>query len=167
MNITVKVRKPHLRDYIRYTGQASTSTKHIVGALLAPFVELRPPDVKPVANFGAEEQVSIELVGTHMPNGSVNYRGVAYVSERNQQNFERALDRVFDCLFFSYVDDKVRYEVEMKKCILQFCSDHGITYDTDVYEMLKKRYYRERKKRAEKKKTLPKNVPETSLSFLL
>jgi hypothetical protein len=164
-SISISIRKPHLREYIRHTQQADTSTKNIVGALLAPFVEPRPKGVAPDFSEG-DERVSICLLGTHMSGGSVNYRGVVYVSERNQRNFERALDGVFDSLFFGYVDDKVRYEAEIKKCILQFCSDYGLSFNSDVYEMLKKRYYRERKKR-EAKKILPKIVPNMSLIFLL
>jgi hypothetical protein len=164
-NITINIRKPHLREYIRNTQQADTSTKNIVGALLAPFIEPRPAEISPDFS-GGNERVTIELCGTHASGVPTNYRGIVYVSERNQRNFERALDNVFDAMFYSYVDDKVRYEVEIKKCILQFCNDHGMSFNSDVYEMLKKRYYRERKKR-EAKKTLPKIVPQLSLIFLL
>jgi hypothetical protein len=164
MNVTIRIRKRHLREYIQRTHQANTSTKNVVGALLAPFVEPCPRSVKPDFS-GGEEQITIELSGTHATPVSTNYRGVVYVSENNQRNFERALDRVFDSLFYSYVDDKVRYEVEIKRCILQFCSDYGLSFDDDVYEMLKKRYYRERKRR-EEQKSLPKIVPELSLAFL-
>jgi hypothetical protein len=165
MNITISIKKPHLREYIRYTNQQSTSTKNIVGALLAPLVEPRPQGAPPDFS-GGSERVEIELAGTHAAGVGTDYRGVVYVSKRNQQSFERALDRVFDALFYSYVDDKVRYEVEIKKCILQFCSEHGLSFNTDAYEMLKKRYYRERKKR-ESKKSFPKIVPDLSLAFLL
>lgn len=166
MNITITIRKPHLRDYIRHTSQQNTSSKHIVGALLAPFIEPRPKEVNPEFSNGSQEAVSIELTGTHAGENPTNYRGIAYVSERNQRSFERALDRVFDSLLFSYIDDKVRYEMEIKKCILQFCADNGLSFNTDIYEMLKKRYYRERKRKSAKK-TLPKIVPQMSLTFLL
>jgi hypothetical protein len=45
------------------------------------------------------------------------------------------------------VNDKLRYEKQIKKCILSFCIFYNITFNKITYEMLKKSYYRYKKKK--------------------
>ncbi|MGL5913681.1 MAG: hypothetical protein ACRCZB_05900 [Bacteroidales bacterium] len=162
-SVKIQIEKAHLREYIVNNGLNSTSTLKVVGSLLVPFIEARPADTAP--DFTSDEKtVEIQLV--QPPKNRYNARGVVYVSPQNQRAYEAALDAHFTDLLFNYLDDKCRYH-KIKYCIMQFCADYGLTYNTDKYELLKKRYYREREARKKMKKSLHKSVPNLSLVFLL
>lgn len=160
--ITIRL-KPHLQEYLRCKlGQESLTAKRtFIGPLLRPFLQIRPQKVPPVMATG-EEYITIEIP-TYM-RFEVR-RGSAYMSERNQAEFERILNAHFWDYFFSYMDDKVRYFASettrkgaIKRCILQFCSDNNISYNHINYEMMKKAYYRRRKESPKKEKKFANNL---------
>jgi len=104
-------------------------------------------------------------------------RGTVYISPENNEHFERILDKHFKDMFFSYVDDKIRYTRQVKRVIMQFCSDYNFTFNDINYEMLKKSYYRKCVEKKTKKVankvslTCPSGVTESflikTLAFLL
>lgn len=147
--ITIKL-KPYLQEYLicKFNEHIYASSKNIIGALLKPFIEYLPPESIPTFPTGSE-YLTITLPWYH----EIEQRGAAlYISEENQANFQRMLEIHFKDVFYSYMDDKIRYIVpnkdgKIKKCIIQFCSDYEIRYNNINYEMLKKAYYRHSKAR--------------------
>lgn len=149
--ITIRL-KPWLQEFLVCSlhDPGVASKKNVIGAMLTPFLEYAPCDYRPINGKG-EEYISFELpdhiAGKNPKNSSL------IVSDENQKNFERMLDLYFKDLFYNYIDDKIRYNREIKKCIYQFCADYCITFNSVSYEMLKKSYYR-RTKREKKTKII-------------
>lgn len=148
--ITIKL-KPYLQEYLKckLKQEDVTANRTFVGVIVKPLISYRPMDVKPSFTNG-DEYITIELP-TYMD--LEIRRGSVFMTESNQEQFERILNWHFWDLFFQYMDDKVRYmskentrKGSIKKCILQFCSDYNISYNHLNYEMMKKAYYRRRAK---------------------
>lgn len=140
--LTIKL-KPYLQEYLRCKlKDPEISNRNIIGALLNPFIEYIPKDVVIKPQTG-EEYITFPIRWGSSSKKN-NQRGV-YVSEQNQKDFERILSLHFKDIFFSYIDDKIRYNKEIKKCILQFCMDYKISFNNITYDMLKKSYYRQKK----------------------
>jgi hypothetical protein len=137
--VTIKL-KPYLQEYLKckLAEPLTASSKNIIGVIMHPFLEYRPKNQPPFIPQG-DEYITFELP---RPMGFDIRSGTVYISERNQENFERILNNHFKDLFFSYVDDKNKMGFPVKKCILQFCSDYNISFNHINYEMLKKSYYR-------------------------
>jgi len=155
--ITIKL-KPYLQEYLqcKINEPLTNSSKNIIGVILTPFIERIPADYIPKIEKGPDF-IEIDLVNFDR----LDIRGNCYVSEDNQRNFSRILDAHFKDVFYSYVDDKIRYEIvidkkirkiEIKKIILQFCADYHITFNNITYEMLKKSYYRHKIEQEENQK---------------
>ena len=163
--ITIRL-KPWLQEFLicSLEDPAVASKKNVIGAMLTPFLEYAPSDYIVKMNKG-EEYITFELpehiAGKNARNGSL------IVTEENQRNFERMLDVYFKDLFFNYVDDKIRYNSEIKKCIYQFCADYKLSFNNVSYEMLKKSYYRRRKKQKKTKKYSAKLSLSCPLIFLM
>lgn len=143
--LTIKLEK-YLQEYLlcRLRG-SEISTTNIIGALISPFIELIPADFE-YKKYSGPEYITFELPA--MINKMPTTDRAVYMSAENQRTFERILKCHFKDIFFSYVDDKIRYQPKIKKCILQFCADYKITYQHVNYEMLKKDYYRKRGKKS-------------------
>lgn len=150
--VTVKL-KPYLQEYLicKLQEPLTASKRNIIGAMIQPFLEVRPRNIAPEFHSGPE-YITFELPVSGSPN---TRNGTVYVTEENQRNFERILDAHFKDLFFSYADDKLRYSIlepgsrtvrnpEIKNVILQFCADFNLSFNNITYEMLKKSYYRRR-----------------------
>lgn len=154
--VTIKL-KPHLQEYLRCKLQEEeilATKRSLIGVMLRPFLEIRPKGTAPDFSCGDN------FMTFRLPKfNDLNVRnGTVYISKENQDQFERILDAHFKDMFFSYLDDKVRYMREqhtskgaIKKCILQFCADFHISYNRVTYEMLKKAYYRRSTEQAEKR----------------
>jgi hypothetical protein len=146
--ITIKL-KPYLQEYLvcKLNSDDLTAKRTLIGVFMKPFLEYRPSGEQPEFSTG-KEYVTIKLPTYR----DIDVRnGTIYISENNQVEFERILNAHFWDVFFSFIDDKVRYfhsnttkKGAIKKCILQFCSDYNISYNHLNYEMMKKAYYRER-----------------------
>lgn len=138
--ITIKL-KPYLQEYLtcKLDGSLTVSQSNIIGVMMAPLLEYCPKDYRP--ENVKDKKLRFTLVLEDGIGGKRIHRGI-YISEKNQKMFEKMLEMHFFDLFFSYVDDKIRYKKEIKKCILQFCMDYNLTFNDISFEMLKKRYYR-------------------------
>jgi hypothetical protein len=163
--ITIKL-KPWLQEFLTCSLQDPTvaSKTNIIGTLLTPFLEYAPADYVPDLH-NTEETISFELPD-HIANKNPK-RGTLYLSEDNQKNFERVMDRYFKDLFYNYIDDKIRYNKQIKTCIYQFCADYRITFNNVSYEMLKKSYYRRHDRQKKHKKTGAKLSLMCPLIFLM
>ena len=162
--ITIKL-KPYLQEYLICSLSTNTASKgNIIGKLLKPLLDIRPPEVVPEFPTGPEY---ITFVLPYYNDFWV--KSNLWVNERNQAIFESYLEWHFKDLFFHYMNDKVRFYKSFKKCILQFCYDHNITFSYLNYEMLKKDYYRKRnRKKTEKSCSLfvPEMSPDCHCVFL-
>jgi len=152
-SVTIKL-KPYLQEYLLCELRTNLASKrNIIGILLQPFLEKRPPDVPPFMPHGPGY---ITFVLPY--NNKKNIRGNLWVSPKNQEIFERFIEWHFKQLFFHYMNDKVMVYKSFKTAILQFCLDHNFTYAYINYELLKKDYYRKRK-RKKSENSLPLSVP--------
>lgn len=145
--ITIKL-KPHLQEFIKCKlGDESAEAKKtgLIGAILSPLVEYAPKD-KVIKQEQGPDFITFELPAYMGQTLKDTRNGTVYISEQNQREFERILNNYFKDVFFQYVDDKIRYTKEIKKCILNFCADYYISFNNITYEMLKKSYYRRKKK---------------------
>jgi len=152
-SVTVKL-KPYLQEYLLCELRSNLASKrNIIGILLQPFLEKRPAGVPP---FMPE---SPEYITFFLPyEKKKNIRGNLWVSPENQQLFERFVEWHFKQLFFHYMNYRVKEYRSFKLAIVQFCQDHDFTYSHINYELLKKDYYRKRK-RKNIEKSLPLSVP--------
>ncbi len=144
--ITVKL-KPYLQEFlICKLGEAATNAtpKHVIGAIIAPMLEYAGKEDLPRYETG-QQCITFEL-----PNcvGGKNIRSYSvFMPPEKQEEFQRILSLYFKDVFYQYVNDKLRYEKQIKKCILSFCTFYNITFNKITYEMLKKSYYRYKKKK--------------------
>ena len=152
--------KPYLQEFLKSELRGNLASKrNIIGVILLPLLEKRPVDVPPFIPKGSE-YIKFTLPFTK----DKNIRGDLWISPINQEMFERYLEWHFKQLFYHYMNDKVRYTHSFKRNILQFCADHDFTMTFINYEMLKKDFYRERK-RKKTGKSLPLSVPELSPGY--
>lgn len=142
--ITIRL-KPHLQEFVLSDlgGSSLASGYKIIGKLIRPFIQSRPINVLPCFPKGSEF-LTLELPHSF----KVNLRNnTYYISEENQKLIEVLLDSHFKKIFYNYMKDKVRFDQRnFKVCILQFCYDYEFCFENMNYEMLKKFFYRERKK---------------------
>jgi len=158
--ITIKL-KPYLQEFlVCKLGDPDISNKNIIGALMSPFLQYVPKDYvyKPMKG---DDYISFDL---NRINTRLDTRLGIYVSEEGQKDFQRVLYLHFKDIFVSFVDDKIRYTKQIKKCILQFCFDYNMTFDKISYQTLKKMYYREKKRQEEQKQ---KNKGKSHLNLSL
>ena len=157
--LTVKL-KPYLQEYLRSELRRShVSKRNILGVILMPLLEKRPAGIPPIMPKG-EDFITFTLPFTR----DINIRGDVWISPVNQEMLEKYLEWYFKQLFFNYMNDKVRYCGSFKKAILQFCADYEFAMNHINYEMLKKDYYRKRKRKKEEK-SFPLSVPGLSPGF--
>ena len=157
--LTVKL-KPYLQEYLRSELRRShVSKRNILGVILMPLLERRPAGIPPFIPKGAEF-ITFTLPFTR----DINIRGDVWISPVNQEMLEKYLEWYFKQLFFNYMNDKVRYCGSFKKAILQFCADYEFAMNHINNEMLKKDYYRKRKRKKDEK-SLPLSVPGLSPGF--
>ena len=144
--ITVKL-KPYLQEYLVCSLNTNRASRtNLIGKLLKPLLEIRPVDQVPEFPKGPEY---VTFILPYYEDLWV--KSNLWVSPRNQEIFESYLEWHFKELFFHYMDDKVRFYRSFKKCILQFCYDHNVTFSYLNYELLKKDYYRKRKRKNSEK----------------
>ncbi len=152
-NPTVALKlKPYLKEFLICKLQEEihySSRKSIIGAIIEPLVEYIPKGTNPSTK--SEDDFTFTI--PYNFNKLDARQHTIYISEHNQRIFERILNLYFKEVFFSYMDDKVRYHNEIQKCILLFCSDYNITFNKINFESLKKAYYRYRQKKT------PQNCP--------
>jgi hypothetical protein len=142
--ITIKI-KPYLQEFIICAlgdEAPKASRRNFIGAILSPLLEYTPQDHVP-RQIKGEDSFTFPL--PREAYGKETRRGTLYVSKENQLIFERILRIYFKSIFFQFVDDKIRYNRQIKDCILMFCAHYQITFNKINYEMLKKSYYRYRK----------------------
>jgi len=148
--ITIKL-KPHLQEYLRCKlneEDLPATKRNIIGVIMRPLLSVGRDPMLPV---NREDPLAITF---YLPSyNDLNVRnGTVFMTEDNQAHFERILEAHFKDVFFSYIDDKIRYlrkqhtaKGSIKKSILQFCSDYSISFTSITYDMLKKAYYRRSK----------------------
>ena len=142
--ITIKLR-PHLQEFVlaELRGSSLASGYQIIGKLVRPFIRYRPVDVNPKFERGAN---FITFTLPFYSKVDLRHKNF-YISEQNQRVIENLLDAHFKKIFYNYMKDKVRFDNRnFTVCILQFCYDYDFCYDNINFEMLKKFFYRERKK---------------------
>jgi len=148
--------KPYLQEYLLCELRSNMASKrNIIGILLFPFLEKRPADVPPFIPEGPD-YITFYLPGDNKK----DIRGNLWISPENQQLLERFVEWHFKQLFFHYMNYRVKEYRSFKKAIMQFCIDHDFSYSHINYEMLKKDYYRKRKR-----KNLEKSFPQTVPGF--
>jgi hypothetical protein len=141
-SVTIKL-KPYLQEYLLCELRTNMASKrNIIGILLQPFLEKRPPDVPPLVTDDPQYITFLLPLDEKR-----NLRSNLWVSPENQQNFERFIEWHFKQLFFHYMNYRVKQYHSFKKAIYQFCIDHEFTYSHINYELLKKDYYRKRKRK--------------------
>ena len=142
--ITIRL-KPHLQEFVisDLGGSSLACGYKIIGKLIRPFIQLRPTSVQPSFPKG-KEYLILELPHSY----NVNLRNnTYYISDENQKLIEILLDSHFKKIFYNYMKDKVRFQQRnFKVCIMQFCYDYDFCFENMNYEMLKKFFYRERRK---------------------
>jgi hypothetical protein len=162
--ITLKL-KPYLQEYLICSLNSNVASKtNLIGKLLKPLLEIRPISTAPDFLKG-KEYITFILPYYN----DLWIKSNLWVPPSNQEIFESYLEWHFKELFFQYMDDKVRFYKSFKKCILQFCSDHNVTFSNINYEMLKKDYYRKRSRRKTEKSCslfVPEMSPECHCVFL-
>lgn len=152
-SVTVKL-KPYLQEYLLCELRTNMASKrNIIGILLNPLLEKRPPDVPPFMPTGPE-YITFYLAGDNKKDIRCNL----WVSPENQVMFERYVEWHFKQMFYHYMNYKVKEYRSFKKAIYQFCVDHDFTWSNINYELLKKDFYRKRK-RKKSEKTFPQTVP--------
>lgn len=171
--------RPHLKEYYEYISSMSGSSYDLVLSIIKPFLSYTPKNFIPPKN-------SFEYFCFELPNfedKDIRNNSV-FIPDCNHKTIRRIFREHFDNIFFIYCDDKVRYfdkitdhkgkTAKIKNTILQFCLDFNMSYNDDMYELLKKSYYREKVRRSKtSKKTklntkflslyCPSNVPLTFL----
>lgn len=148
--LTIKL-EPYLQEYLtcKLSDPVYASSRNIVGAVVKPFLETMPRNMKHVRMEGPE-YLTFEIPHVSWIN---NRNGTVWISPENQKNVERILKAHFKDALFSYINDKRRYRrvdpngkilqrLKIKDILLQFCSDNNITFSKVNYETLKKVYYR-------------------------
>ena len=153
MIVTVKI-KPWLKEFLicKFGHPVSAERNSLPGALLGPLLEYTPENFIP-QKYNEDESIDLEIPRDLTKYARRSDYGNVYVSDYNQQIFQRGVSELFKEVLFNYMDDKIRYEgvqrsSNMKDCIYQFCIDYKITFNAIQYENLKKMYYRHRKKRS-------------------
>jgi len=157
--LTIKT-EPYLREFILGKYKENTSGYSFIMLILKPLVEYIPADKAPIIAHG-EEYLELELPQYEF--GAFNVRfDTVYLSPENAKEFNRLAIAWFRDIYYSYMDDKVRYankfypgygrKAFIKNTIIQFCSDNNMNFNKDNYENLKKGYYRMRKKREKDEK---------------
>lgn len=153
--LTLKL-KPYLQEFLicKLADEASVaSSKNLIGAILGPLIEYAPKDYVFTKKSGPTHITFKIPQNLNLKDN----RGNIYISNANQKNFERTLKLYFTEIFIAYVNDKIRFNNEIKKSILMFCTDYNISFTHITYEMLKKKYYRFQTKK--NKKYFPQNFP--------
>ena len=154
-SVTIKL-KPYLQEYLLCELRTNMASKrNIIGILLHPFLEKRPADIPPFIPEGPD-YITFLLPGDNKK----DIRGNLWVSPENQQVFERFVEWHFKQMFFHYMTYRVKEYRSFKKAIYQFCVDHEFTWSNINYELLKKDYYRKRKR-----KNIEKSFPQTVPGF--
>ena len=145
MTISIRL-KPHLQEYVRCKlneEQPYVTKRNLIGVLIRPFLEVSPAGEQPAPG------PDVMILQLPMYDDLNVRNGTVGITADNNAAFERILDAHFKDVFYTYIDDKVRYlrqehtaKGAIKRSILQFCSDFGINFDNMTYDMLKKAYYR-------------------------
>jgi len=152
-SVTIKL-KPYLQEYLLCELRSNLASKrNIIGILLQPLLEKRPSGTPPF-NPDGQEFITISLPYDKKK----NIRGNLWISPENQQMFEKFVEWHFKQLFFHYMNYRVKECKSFKIAIYQFCMDHDFTYSHINFELLKKDYYRKRK-RKNIENSLPLSVP--------
>lgn len=160
--ITIKL-KPYLQEFISSELKDSkmASSELLIGMLIRPFLQLRPKNVAPFIPKGPE-YFTFELPLYERFDLRCNY----YINVRDQKVIETLLNVHFKRLFYNYMKDKVRFDRHnFQLCIYQFCSDYNFSYNHINYEMLKKTFYRARKKDPNYKNFTNKSSQDSSRKF--
>lgn len=147
--VVVRLR-PYLQEYLtcKFENDVTGSMKNIVGASLRPFLKYIPEnkgpfDYKRVPGYNPKYFFEIPIPHYQF----VNKRHFTlYLPPNHYHFFEQIIYFHFWEVFYGYVDDKIRYNSQIKLAILQFCLDYNLTFNEITYEMLKKSYYRKRGK---------------------
>jgi hypothetical protein len=175
--ITIKL-KPYLQEFVLSEMNYSqlASSEYLIGKLIRPFLQVRPRNIPPSFPTGPE-YLTFELPLYQNFNLRSNY----YISEHDQAIIEILLAVHFKKIFYQFMSDKVRFDKHnFQTCIYQFCSDNNFSLNHINQEMLKKAFYRYRKKDPKYKKKVryschglsrksPESVPynlNTDLLFL-
>ena len=144
--ITIRL-KPYLQEFLKSQMETEliSSKKNFLGIILAQYIEYTPKDYIP-PKYDEDDPFITKVIIPHKIGGKDIRNNTIYISEKNQKAFEKVLTAYFNDIFYNYMRDKVRYTKEIKKCILNFCSDYHLTFDNVSYETLKKSFYRHQKK---------------------
>jgi hypothetical protein len=136
--------------------EVKSSLKTWFGNQLKGKIEIRPPTEPPVLNTGPE-YFSFELVRWD----DLDVRCNLWINPKNQILLADSIRIMFYHLFYSWMDDKMRYDIiingrlvrrgQIKNCILEFCEYYNIPFNHINFDMLSKRYYRYRKRQEELK----------------
>jgi hypothetical protein len=141
--ITLKL-KPYLQEFVLADLRDSrlASCDHLIGKLIRPFIQKRPKHLPPFMPEGPEF-ITLELPLYN----DFDLRCGYYINARDQMIIQNILIVHFKGLFYQYMKDKVRFDQQnFQQCVYQFCFDYGFSFNHINYDMLKKTFYRTRKK---------------------
>jgi len=165
--VSIKLR-PHLKEYYCNLVNTGGSAYDLVCSFIRPFLAYTPKDYIPVMD--ASEYFEFELPAFE----EINVRNnTVYIPEGNIIPLKRIMKKHFNNIFFTYMDDKIRYiekitdqrgrKAKIKNTILQFTLDFNLSYNSDLYDLLKKAYYREKIEREKLKEISGTNNHKMSL----
>jgi hypothetical protein len=171
IEFTIKL-KPYLQEWVFNSVMKEppkASLNDMFGWIVYPYLKRYEADTNPKFYKGPEwfrfEFVNITSNGIDVVKG--NY----CIPERYHRCIERVLYLAFERELFRYLKDKVRYvdgdnyRGQIQKCIIQWCLDNQLTFENNNYEMLKKKFYRIRKREEKREKVSIKVSLKSPLIF--
>ena len=162
-SVTVRM-KPYLVEYAKSKmGNGLFSNSEIITKIVKPFIRRMPSSYQ-----HKQQSLTPDILEIPIPLISDLYVGdnKIYIHPSDHITIARIFEAHFNDALFSYVTDKVRYNAELKKCFIQFCDDYDISWENINYDMMKKKYYRFRKKK-EKKTSFSSSFCVPNLSLVL
>lgn len=156
--------KPYLVEFARcMLSNSQFSNQNLIVKIVKPFIRRAPVTYKHQQITSSSDCLEISLPLLSDLNITDNK---VFIHPRDMKSISGIFQSHFDSMLFFYVQDKIRYNKELKKCMYQFIADLDMSHEFVSYEMLKKKYYRFSLKKEHKNNfILSHSVP--SLSFTL
>jgi len=134
---------PHLQEFLKSSQKQEepvASSKNFFGALVEPLLEYRPKEIE----FKCQDKQLCIRIQIPQNLGKKNTRGNIFISTKNEKQITKQLQKVFDEIFFNYVQDKIRSTNQIKATIENFIEHYNIPLEHISFDSLKKKYYRQR-----------------------
>lgn len=155
--------KPYLKEYVLNNLMDENGVANdLLMTIIKPHIKRIPKEGYIPEPFVENERlIQVKIPSIKHP---YSYDGGVYIPKRFLSDIRVAIFYHFKDKLFQYLDDKIRYNREIKLCIYDFCSFYKINQYGSVYETFKKQYYRHEKKL---QNISSKSVPKSSLRMSL